>query len=355
MPLVDKRFRSLAQMLTAAQQPSFRVIVSIGLELVEAFAALHAAGLCYRDISFGNLLVDPERAEVSILDNDNVGTDGGDVFVKGTLRFMAPEVIRNESLPSTVSDLHSLAVFYLLIHGHPLEGCRSDASYSWDGDGHVSESKLATLHFGLDPLFVFDQQDRSNCPLPGDPMLVWWAIYPQFILDLFTRAFTTGLADPSLAGRITESVWRRALVRLLDCVSVCSCTAAVFWDPHEAGRRCWNCGKVPPEPVLLQIPGHAVVLVEGASLTGHHLLRNRDYRGVVASVEAHPSQPGALVLRNRTEVPWRVQPAGEEPKKVAPGQLLKIRPMSIDFGSVRGSIPASIPPIPPALTSPDLA
>ena len=58
MPLLDPRFVSLAQVLNQDRQPSFRVITTIARELVDVFAALHSAGLCYRDISFGNLRVD---------------------------------------------------------------------------------------------------------------------------------------------------------------------------------------------------------------------------------------------------------------------------------------------------------
>src|SRR6266704_2816190 len=71
MPLLDPRFVSLAQLLNQDLQPSFRVITTIGRELVDAFAALHSAGLCYRDISFGNLRVDPATREVAIIDVDN--------------------------------------------------------------------------------------------------------------------------------------------------------------------------------------------------------------------------------------------------------------------------------------------
>jgi serine/threonine protein kinase len=67
-----------------------------------------------------------------------------EVLVKGTPRFMAPEIVRGEALPSTVSDLYSLAVFlfHIFMHGHPLEGSRTDSSYGWS-EGHVSESDLA--------------------------------------------------------------------------------------------------------------------------------------------------------------------------------------------------------------------
>jgi serine/threonine protein kinase len=327
--------------LSRPRQPSFRVIATIGRELVDAFAALHASGLCYRDISFGNLRVDPDAAQVAIIDNDNVGTDAGDVFVRGTMRFMAPEIIRGEALPSTVTDLHSLAVFlfYLFVHGHPLEGSRADSTYTWQTGGHVSESELAIRHLGIDPLFVFDPDGDSNRPEPGDPMLTWWDIYPEFFRAVFVRAFTTGLVDATLTGRVTEGIWRKALVRLGDSVSACpGCRAAVFYDPDSPRRTCWNCGHVPPVPPRLEVRGHILVLSEGAQLTSHHLNRDRDYRTVKAVVEAHPKRAGDVVIRNLTGKRWTVFPEGEEAKTVEPGQRLGVRPMIIDFPGTRGRV-----------------
>jgi DNA-binding helix-hairpin-helix protein with protein kinase domain len=340
MRLLDLRFVSFAAMLNQRQQPSFRALVEIGRQLVEPFAALHAAGLCYRDISFGNLYVDPQRAEVAIIDNDNAGVDGGEVFVKGTPRFMAPEIVRDEALPSTVTDLYSLAVFlfHLFVHGHPLEGCRTEASYNWSED-RVSETALALRHYGFDPVFVFDPDDASNRPVPGDPMLTWWRIYPRFFRDLFERMFTTGLGDASLAGRVPEGVWRRALSRLADCVSQCpECQAATFWDPDDPELSCWNCGVVPPPPPLLVVPGHRLVLAEGAVVTSQHLTRDRNGRQLAATVEAHPHKPGSVVLRNCTDRRWTVVPVGEEAKAVDPERRLAVRPMTIDFGVARGAI-----------------
>ena len=62
-----------------------------------------------------------------ICDNDNVGIDrktGGGIG--GTARFMAPEIVRGEAVPSSQTDLFSLAVllFYMLVNHHPLEGAR---------------------------------------------------------------------------------------------------------------------------------------------------------------------------------------------------------------------------------------
>ena len=216
MPRLEPGFISFAQLLGRTEQPPFRAMITIGRHLVEAFEALHATGLCYRDISFGNLWVDPERGEVAIIDNDNVGLDGGDVFVWGTLRFMAPEVVRRDAFPSSVTDLYSLAVFlfYLFVHGHPLEGIRTEATFSWASAQRESDNELAVRYFGTEPVFVFDPRNDTNRPLPGDPMRTWWPIYPRFFRAVFEEAFTAGLLDATGTARVSEGVWRRALLRL---------------------------------------------------------------------------------------------------------------------------------------------
>jgi DNA-binding helix-hairpin-helix protein with protein kinase domain len=339
MPLLERRFISLAQLLNQDMQPSFRVITAIGRELVDAFAALHSAGLCYRDISFGNLRVDPAACDAAIIDVDNVGVDGENALVKGTGPFMAPEILRDEALPSTVTDLHSLAVllFYLLMHGHPLLGVRADASYTWERDR--SETDLLVRNFGLEPLFVFDPDDASNRPVPGDRMMTWWAIYPEQCRRAFIQAFTSGLRDPSLNGRVTEGTWRRVLLALHDCVFSCqACGAALFYDPEQHGQRCWNCSAPLPAPLKLKVGGSLLVLSEGAVLTSHHLNRDRDHRTACAVVEPHPGRPGRVVLRNLTDKTWTVLPDGEEPKRVAPSQRLAVRPMRIEFDVQTGRI-----------------
>jgi eukaryotic-like serine/threonine-protein kinase len=158
---------------------------------------------------------------------------------------------------------------------------------------------------------------------------------------VFTRAFTAGLHDASLNGRVTEGTWRRVLLALQDSVYDCpACRAALFHDPEQAGQRCWNCSAPLPVPVTLKLAGSLLVLSAGAVLTSHHLNRDRDHRTACAVVEPDPRQAGRVVLRNRTDRSWTVVPDGEEAKRVAPGQRLGVRPMRIDFGPARGQIRA---------------
>ena len=263
-----------------------------------------------------------------------------EVFVKGSNEFMAPEILRDELLPCTATDLYSLAVFLFMmfVRGHPLEGMRANSTYSWGEEHHVSSDDLMRRNFGSDALFVFDPNDDSNRPPAGDAMLTYWAIYPLFFRALFERAFTTGLRTASVSARVTPGAWRRSLVRLSDLSCVCSCSAEIFWDPDDPSHACWNCATVVPRPHLLEIRGHTVVLCEGASVTSHHLNNDRSYDLVLGAVERHPDEPGCVTLRNLSDSTWSVVPDGETQKTVVPTQRLLVRPMDVDFGSVQGRI-----------------
>ncbi len=99
-------------------EPTFRALATAGLNLSHNYLLLHSQGLCYRDISFGNAFFDPDSGDILICDNDNVSVDGAGLLgVLGTPRFMAPEVVRGEAVPSTQTDLFSLSVllFYMLM------------------------------------------------------------------------------------------------------------------------------------------------------------------------------------------------------------------------------------------------
>ena len=87
---------------------------------------------------------------------------------------------------------------------------------------------------------MFDLDDPSNRPVPGDVVMTWWSIYPEQFRRVFTQAFTAGLRDASLYGRVTEGTWRRVLLGLHDCV--CAARAAV--------RRCSTIQEQPKQLLL---------------------------------------------------------------------------------------------------------
>ena len=105
MPLRPEGFCSIVDLMTNRADPSFHALATAGFELAYNFRELHANGLCYQDISFDNIFFHPQTGQVLICANDNVAVEGRQHHnVFGTPRFMAPEVVRKESLPSIDTD-----------------------------------------------------------------------------------------------------------------------------------------------------------------------------------------------------------------------------------------------------------
>lgn len=192
---------------------------------------------------------DPRTGDGLICDNDSVAVDGSPVSGGfGTMRFMAPELIRKEAWPSTSTDLFSLAVvlFYLLVQHHPLEGRKELEINSLD-------VQAMERLFGTEPVFVFDPDDESNRPVPGHHvnLLALWPLYPKFLHDLFVKAFSVGLHDPN--ARVGDKEWWTALTRLRNSIVYCfACGAQNFEDANAVhastvnAANCWHCHHAGP-------------------------------------------------------------------------------------------------------------
>ncbi|MGH9468094.1 MAG: protein kinase domain-containing protein [Terriglobales bacterium] len=341
MPLREPRFRGIAALMRQQLDPSFRVLATMAFELAHNFLQLHSKGLCYRDISFGNVFFDPASGEILICDNDNVTVDGDPATgILGTPRFMAPEIVLRRAVPSIQTDLYSLAVllFYLFCMHHPLEGKRESEIHSLD-------LAAMTRLFGSAPLFIFDPNDPSNAPVAGrhDNALTLWPLYPGSVRALFTRAFTAGLTDP-VHGRVREGQWRAAAIALRDAIYYCGgCGSESFHDPAaEAAAPCWRCGQPAQLPYQLQLPRQLVMLNHDTKLYPHHVDESRpyDFSAPVAAVTPHPSQPGVWGLTNCGAEPWMFH-RGSDPaaRTLAPGQSLSLAPgVVIQFGKCEGEV-----------------
>jgi serine/threonine protein kinase len=346
MPLREVRFRGIADLMKRRIDPTFRALATAGFGLAHSFLHLHSQGLCYRDISFGNIFFDPDTGEIAICDNDNVTVDGDPASgILGTPRFMAPEVVRGEALPSTQTDLFSLAVllFYFFLVHHPLEGRRELEIHSFD-------LPAMTRLYGTHPLFIFDPHDHSNAPVPGqhDNAILAWPIYPRFLRDLFTRAFTTGLHD-SEHGRVREGEWRAAMIRLRDSILYCrACGAENFYDGDAlrasggAPSNCWACKSVVPLPYRLRFGRSLVMLNHDTRLFAHHLDEQRpnDFSRAVAEMARHPQHPEIWGLKNLSDETWSYCSGGDpRPAEVLPGRIVRLESgMRINFGRVEGEV-----------------
>lgn len=340
MPLREARFKGIVDLMKRRIEPSFHALATAGLQLSDSYLVLHTKGLCYRDISFGNVFFDPDSGEALICDNDNVtinkSTQGG---VLGTPRFMAPEIVRGEARPGTLTDLFSLSVllFYMLMVHHPLEGAQEQAV-------HCLDLPAMTRIYGTDPVFIFDPTNDTNRPIPGyhNNVLAFWPLYPQFLRDLFTRAFTEGLHDPS--DRVRESEWRNAMSRLRDAIFYCAhCGAENFYDANmtQAGI-CWACKSPLALPPRVNIEGTLVMLNHNTQLYPHHVDDDRmyDFRQPIAQMTQHPKNPDLWGLQNLSTEKWVLIPAGGAAMRdVPPGRSASIALGNrINFGKKLGEI-----------------
>ena len=345
MPLREPRYRGMSELMSRAVDPTFKTLTTMALELADSFLRLHSLGFCYSDISFGNIFFDPVTGEISICDNDNVSVDGeGQSDVLGTPRFMAPEIVREESKPNINTDLYSLSVilFYMFMLHHPLEGKREREIPCLD---LPAMKKL----YGTDPLFIFDPKHGANRPVAGvhNNATLFWNLYPGYVRDIFTRAFTEGLSDP--AARVRESEWRSVFTRMRDQIYYCHhCGAENFLieeGDHSGplgGPNCWFCHEVPVPPLRLVVGRHAIVLNQDTLLHPHHLDANRrnDYSEIWAEMVPHPTRPDVWGLKNVSGTTWSsVPPSGAPIVEVASDRSVSLVPgLRIRFGPCEGVV-----------------
>jgi len=345
MPLREPRYRGMAELMSRVVDPTFRTLTTMALEMADSFLRLHSLGFCYSDISFNNIFFDPVTGEISICDNDNVGVDGeGSSDVLGTPRFMAPEIVRDEARPNINTDLYSLAVilFYLFMVHHPLEGRREREIACLD---LPAMKKL----YGTEALFIFDPKHGANRPVPGvhNNATLFWNLYPGYVRDIFTRAFTEGLRDPG--ARVRESEWRAVFTRMRDQIYYChNCGAENFLAdegdlPGPLGeQKCWFCHEVPVPPMRLIFGRHSIVLNQDTLLYPHHLDANRrnDYSEIMAEMVPHPTRPDVWGLKNVSGQTWKtVPPAGAPIVEVASGRSVSLVPgLRIRFGPSEGTV-----------------
>jgi eukaryotic-like serine/threonine-protein kinase len=88
MPLRKTQYKGFVDLMKRRikPEPTFRTLATAGFQLADSFFQLHIKGLCYRDISFGNIFFNPNTGEILICDNDNVTIDGDQEGAKWLLK-----------------------------------------------------------------------------------------------------------------------------------------------------------------------------------------------------------------------------------------------------------------------------
>jgi serine/threonine protein kinase len=256
---------------------------------------------------------------------------------------MAPEIVRLESVPSTETDRYSLAVllFYMFFKSHPLEGKREAAINCFD------EQAMKKI-YGYEPIFIFDPKNTSNAPDPTihKNALTYWNIYPKFFKDLFTRAFTDGIQNP-MNGRIVESEWRSAFMRLKDSIIYChKCGNENFYDVESLQKtsgssiKCWNCNTAIMLPMRLKIRDLVVMLNHNTKLYPYHFdPLVYDLSKPVAEITRSPSNPKIWGLKNLSDKKWGIKKTDGSSAEVPAGKSVALGDgLKINFGSVEGEL-----------------
>ncbi|TKG95201.1 kinase [Puteibacter caeruleilacunae] len=228
----------------------------ISILLSRALKRIHAAGLAHSDLSYNNVLIDPEGKNASIIDIDGLVVPGKFApDVMGTPDFVAPEVIMtkhlpvndsNRKLPTILTDRYALSVliYMYLLFRHPLKGRKIH-----DTDPVKDEE----LSMGAKALFIEHPTDRSNKPNLNDvhpselPYIdvdkMPYTILGPYLKELFDRAFIEGLHNPQK--RPTSNEWEEALVKTVDLLQPCQnskCSHKWFVFDNKLSPRCPYCG-----------------------------------------------------------------------------------------------------------------
>ncbi len=302
---------------------SLKNVLRAGFFLADGFHALHSKGLCYKDISLGNLFLAPDTGRILICDNDNVDVDGRELSsVIGTPGFIAPEVLIGLARPGTKSDLFSLAVllFRLLTRHDPLKG-------QMDLEIHCLDEPARRQLYGVDPVFIFDPVDQRNRPNPQEHLaaLITWPIYPPPLQQLFLQAFCAGMKDPSR--RPLTGQWKETLAKTLDLRQLCEqCGQENFPNEPAAGAACWNCKEPLRKPQTLRLVNGGVTVSAEHEIYPHHFDNHKppQLREAVAQVVQHPSDASILGLKNLTKQSWTASLRNGSKTVVDPGKTCNI-------------------------------
>lgn len=328
MRIIPRRFKSLALFLTARVRfANVRAMVNAGLNIAAAIQKLNEKGYSYKDLNDDNIFVDPNDGKVLICDTDNVTREGNLTNIIGKPNYIAPEVLRGEKMPDRYTDRHALAVilFMLLVGDHPLAGKRTVVPILTD--------RLDKKFFGTEPLFIFDDKDRSNAPHPAlhRNALTMWKFLPSFMKDFFRRAFSQevllhGATNPARRPNCQE--WINALMCLKSSIARCpKCGAEMFLESKQA-TTCYGCN------TTFRAVGHlAFSGRQNFSIPIYKNILLYDYEDFINENAVILEQGSKIGLRNKSGQIWRIgTPSGEFVKK--PGDVLVLgSKFKIDFGN----------------------
>lgn len=276
---------------------SFKVAVSAALQIIAAFRILHNQGYSYQDLNDGNFFINPKTGDVLICDNDNVAQNGKNTGILGKPRYMAPEIVRHETMPNTQTDRFSLSVilFIMLTMTHPLEGKRYLVP--------CLTPEIEEQIYGTEPIFLLDPDDKRNAPIAGihNNIGIVWPVLPQYMKDAFLREFSQEvLKNPGR--RSTEANWQSLLIRFRSEIIPCGMCGNEVFTYNAAAPVCDRCKRslgsfrkikmAGCDYLMPALPGNIVYRVQlgtaNVDQAGNPMMR----------VRRNPKDPQQIILQN---------------------------------------------------------
>lgn len=217
--------------------------VNLMARLARLLADLHGRGLAFGDLAPSNIFVSrsTEHSEVWLIDCDNLcasGRTGSQAIY--TPDYGAPELLRGESVVSTVTDSWSFAViaFRLMSLAHPLKG---DVV-----NNGTQELEEVALRGGLP--WVDDETNRDNALNTGLPRET---VLSARLRELFRRCFGSGLHDPG--ARPSLSTWAEAFEVAAHQMVLCEGEGCGNTFIAETSLCCPFCGETRPSEKHLRL------------------------------------------------------------------------------------------------------
>ena len=325
MDLRPKNYVSFVSYLTGKHPFKDRTtLLKWCINLCLAFKKLHEKGYSYQDLNDGSFFLDQDTGELLICDNDNVTADKKNLGILGKMRYMAPEIVRGESMPDVHSDRFSLAIilFMALCLGNPYEGERLK---NYDIIDEHAEYEL----FGKDPVFVYHKTDKSNRPIRGyhTSVLKRWAYIPLYVKEAFHRTFVDGLKDRENE-RTTELEWLRLLTKYRDELLTCpNCGYSYIYGFAEKSKyvSCPSCSSPTKALSVLRIGKNSVVLDLGKMLYECHIDKySSEYDKSVGKVVANKNNPALWGIKLALDEDVAIKDSTGSVKQIAKDGVIPI-------------------------------
>lgn len=304
--------------------------VTAAINIVKAFRSLHRVGKSYQDLNGGGFFINTQTGDVLVCDCDNVAPDGENFGIGGFPGYMAPEIVRGVAKPDVLTDRYSLSVvlFRLFFRADPMEGKRVLQSVV------LTEGKELQF-YGTDPIFIYDPVRSENRPVRGvhDNAIKLWPMFPSYLRDTFTKAFTDGISDPNK--RIIEKRWQEILIRLRSDIIHCPKCGKVTYSTlfHHVEHYVCKCKTCGTNIYTLQIKDMVTPLYPGLKLYRCYTEKADDYETVTGEVIENKAKKGLFGIKNLSKNTWKAVMPNGELRDINPGGGAPIwKGLKIDFG-----------------------